>query len=523
MTSIKNHRIITTGVFVILVAAYLSGCITPDSAESNKAHLVIGTADPFFGFHPWIQSYDVSTLSINHNIFNTLVSLDNYFRIQPELAESWSNPDNLTWRFKIRHNIQFHNGYNLTIDDIKYSIDLILNNDTSVFKDLLTNVKEIKIQDNQTIDIITEKPCPILLNKLADIFIVSKKYHEEDNGKNPVGTGAYEYVNYTDDEELILESYDNYWHGQPDFTQVTFKLIKDSKSRKDALINHDIDIAESLSNMYYQNLSNTPGIILKMVTPPTVNYLGFDFREYNSSSFKEEKNPLADIRVRKALYHAINPEQIIEETCSDSLFATPATQFIPPLIFGYNPNISRLPYDLQRSRQLLNESGYNNGFDLIMDCPQEYYEHKEMCEVIHEQLSKIINITLNEIPLTKFFEKIITRNTSFYIIGWLSATGDGGEIFDYLIRSPDKESGIGTYNIGYYSNPNVDRIGEVISYTMSTKERLQLMQQGFQIAMDDIACIPLLSSKLIYGIADHINWDPNPGMLLNVEDMKLKK
>ena len=275
--------------------------------------------------------------------------------------------------------------------------------------------------------------------------------------------------------------------------------------------------------MYYQNLSKTPGIILKMVTPPTVNYLGFDFREYNSSSFKEEKNPLADIRVRKALYHAINPQQIIEETCSDSLFATPATQFVPPLIFGYNPNISRLPYDLQRSRQLLNESGYNNGFDLIMDCPQEYYEHKEMCEVIHEQLSKIINITLNEIPLTEFFEKIITRNTSFYIIGWLSATGDGGEIFDYLIRSPDKESGIGTYNIGYYSNPNVDRIGEVISYTMNTEERLQLMQQGFQIAMDDIACIPLLSSKLIYGIANHINWEPNPGMLLNVEDMKLKK
>ena len=522
MTTTNSHQNISKVLFIILLTTYLSGCITPDSAESNETHLVIGTADPFFGFHPWIQSYDVSTLSINHNIFNTLVSLDNYFRIQPELAESWSNPNNLTWRFKIRHDITFHNGYNLTIDDIKYSFDLILYNDTSVFQDLLINIKEIKIQDNYTIDIITEKPCPILLNKLADIFIVSKKYHEEDNGKKPVGTGAYKYINYTDKNELILESYGNYWNGQPDFTQITFRLIEDGKSRKDALINHEIDIAESISNMYYHNLSKTPGIILKMVTPPTVIYLGFDFREFNSSTFKDEKNPLADIRVRKALYHAINPEQIIEETCSDSMFATPATQFVTPLIFGYNPNISRLAYNLQRSRELLNESGYSNGFDLILDCPQEYYEHKEICEVIDEQLSKIINISLNEISLTEFFEKIITRNTSFYIIGWLTATGDGGEIYDYLIRSPDTESGIGTYNIGYYSNPNIDRIGEEISYTMNAEERLNLMQQGFQIAMDDIVCIPLISPKLIYGIADHIDWDPNPGMLLNVEDMKLK-
>ena len=86
------------------------------------------------------------------------------------------------------------------------------------------------------------------------------KEEDEDNGKKPVGTGAYKYVNYTDDEELILESYDNYWRDQPDFTQVTFRLIEDSKSRKDVLINHDIDIAQICITKTYLKLR---GLFLK--------------------------------------------------------------------------------------------------------------------------------------------------------------------------------------------------------------------------------------------------------------------
>jgi peptide/nickel transport system substrate-binding protein len=523
MTQKKLTKYIPYFMILLLIISLLNGCITTDNAQPNENIIMIGIADQFFGFYPWIESYDVSTLSINHNIFNSLVRFDNYFRVQPELAESWSNPNNLTWRFKIKDNITFHNGDNLTIDDVKYSIDLILNGNVSVLKDLLINVDKTIIQDNHTIDIITKKPCPILLNKLADIFIVSQQYQQETKDELPIGTGAYRYLNYSYNRNLTLERYDNYWRETPDFKEVTFTLIEDGKKRKDALVNQEIDIAESISNMYYQNLSNISEITLKMVTPPTVNYLGLDFREYDSPGFSKQKNPLSDIRVRKALYHAINTQEIINETCSHPRFATPATQYVTPLIFGYNPNISRLPFDLNQSRKLLNEAGYPTGFNLAMDCPQEYYEHKEICEVIQEQLSKIINITLNELPIEQFFEKLATRNTSFFIIGWLTATGDGGEIYDYLIRTVDKDAGIGTYNIGYYSNPEIDRIGEQITHTMDTQARLTLMQQGFQIAMNEIVCIPLLSTKLIYGIAQHIEWEPNPGMLLDVENMKLQK
>ncbi len=114
------------------------------------------------------------------------------------------------------------------------------------------------------------------------------------------------------------------------------------------------------------------------------------------------------------------------------------------------------------------------------------------------------------------------RNTSFLISGWIPATGDGGEIFDYLIRTVNISAGIGTYNVGYYSNPEVDRIGEEISYIIDPIERLNLMQQGFKIAMDDVACIPLFSLKSVHGTREDINWLPSLNMNIKIENIIYK-
>jgi peptide/nickel transport system substrate-binding protein len=251
-------------------------------------------------------------------------------------------------------------------------------------------------------------------------------------------------------------------------------------------------------------------------------YLSFDFREHNSTFSEDEINPLADIRVRKAIYHSINLDEIIERVFDGTIFCEPASQFVTPLIYGYNPEISRLDYDIDEARRLLNESGYPDGFDLVMDCPIEFFEHIKICEVIEEQLSKILNFSLNTIPVGEYFTKIIERNTSFYIIGWMAATGDGGEIYDYLIRSVDVEAGVGTYNAGFYSNPMVDVIGEEVTYIMDFEERLDLMQEGFKIALDDIAWIPLISPKLINGVADYVDWVPSANMNIRVENIRFK-
>jgi peptide/nickel transport system substrate-binding protein len=222
--------------------------------------------------------------------------------------------------------------------------------------------------------------------------------------------------------------------------------------------------------------------------------------------------------VRKALYHGINISEIIDTVLNGSNFAEPASQFVSPMIFGYNPTIERLPYDPEFAKSLMRNAGYEDGFELVLDCP-DVEDQVQICTLLQRQLSEIIDVKVNVLSIEAFYSKLTSRNSSCYIVGWHVATGDGGEIFDYMIRTVDEEAGIGTYNMGYYSNTEVDRRGENISHMLNSEERRDLMQEGFKIAMDDVAWIPLYIPTIIYCIRNDIAWDPTPNMMIAVEEI----
>jgi peptide/nickel transport system substrate-binding protein len=522
----KNNKFKSLVLILIFILSFssLSGCINSENKENNPGRdsVIIGIMDNIYGFQPWLESYDSNTMNINMNIFNSLVAFDQIFRTKPKLATSWNNPNNVTWRFYLRENVKFHNGYPFTSEDVKYTIDFIKGNETHVLRDLLITIKEVKIVDKYTVDIITEEPCPVLLNKLIDIPIVSKKYQEETTKRWPIGTGAYKLIEYVQDEYIKLESFDGYWDQPLDVKYVKFKIIKDEEEMKNASVSGEIDIASHLLSMYYDEIVNCSRLTVGRCVQPTVMYLGFDFRENNSAGFKDEKNPLSDVRVRKAIYQTINISYIIDNVLSGSEFAEPASQFVSPLIFGYNPNIERLPCDPESAKELMKEAGYENGFDLQLDCIKGIYNQERICEIVQSQLSDIINVTINFWSIEDHYMMMINRNTSFYFCGWLTGTGDGGEVYDYILRTVDQEKGIGTYNIGYYSNPEVDSIGENISHILDPNERLSLMQEGFRIAMEDVAWIPLYTPKCVVAIADYIAWAPRADFMIKVEEISFK-
>ena len=513
-------RLIALGI-ILLIAFELSGCLSIGENKNINTNyeLKIGIWGGPFGFQPWLESYDVNTMCINSNIFNSLVEFDNLFRINPALAESWNNPNNLTWRFQLRKNVKFHNGYNFTAEDVKYTIDIIQANNCSPLWELLSPVSDVVIIDNHTIDIITFKPCPILLNKLVDIYIVSKKYQKEINYKWPIGTGPYKLVQYIEDKNITFDRFDKYWSGKPAIKRVVMEILPEPEDRKNALIEGTIDIAEVHSD-YHSEIYYADGVDVKTISPPSVSYLGFDFREFNSSYKYSEKNPVFDVRVRKAIYHAIDIEYLIDEKMNG--FAGAASQFVSPLIFGYNPDIKRLSYNLDTARDLLNKSGYQNGFEIDLDC-YESNASQECCLELARMLSEInITVHLNPLSASELYHKLFVRNSSFYKVGWLTGSADGGEIFDFILRSVNESNNTGMYNYGYYSNPEVDSIGIRIGCTMNPQERLRLMHEGFKIAMEDVAWVPLYIPQSIYGCRDNIDWIPFPGMGFNIKDIKCK-
>ncbi len=513
---IKIISILFISIFLIF-----SGCITVSEIEKKdviRDEIIIGISYNVCGFHPWTESYDVDTMSINSNIFNSLIELNNDLRLTPALANYWSNPNNVTWRFFLREGVKFHNGYNFTADDVKYTIDLIRNDLSNDLMTLLLSVKEVNVIDEYTVDIITKYPNPILLNNLVDIYIVSKNYQEKSIEKWPIGTGAYMLVEYVESEYISMERFDDYWREQPDVKRVIFKMISDSEIKKNALLDGKIDVS-SINPSYYDDVQNISDLKLKTISTPTVFYLGFDCREYNSNGFGEDKNPLSDIKVRKAIYYAININNIIIEELNG--FADPASQFVSPYIFGYNPKIKRLNHNNDYAIQLMNEAGYNNGFNITLDC-WDSNDTKRLCNNIANQLSEIkINVSVNPLSLDKYYSTVPSRNSSFYIIGWMAATLDGGEIFDFLLRTVDDENGIGVCNYGYYSNSEVDEIGREILYTMDPWERQKLIHLGFKIAMDEVALIPLYSPQMNFAFFDFLNWNPRPDLHLKVEEFEI--
>ena len=133
-------------LFLLSIILIFSGCITVsenDKINSIKEELIIGISYEICGFYPWSTSYDVDTMSLNSNIFNSLIELNNDIRLTPSLATYWSNIDNLTWRFYLREGVKFHNGYDFTAEDVKYTIDSIRNDSSNDFMTLLISIKDV--------------------------------------------------------------------------------------------------------------------------------------------------------------------------------------------------------------------------------------------------------------------------------------------------------------------------------------------------------------------------------------------
>jgi len=520
---IKFKKIINFLVLFILTLNIflISGCINDSGYKDNRIdnEIVIGMINNISGFYPWMSIRDTTTLSVNVNLFNYLAEMDpKTYKYVPALAESWNNPDNVTWRFFLREGVKFHNGDIFTAEDVKFTIEYMKN--YSYYKEELESISEIEILNNYTIDIKTEKPYPMLLYKLGTLFIISKDYIKEIEDTNetwPIGTGAYKLSDYIPGDHITLERFDDYWKGQPEFKKVIFKKMNNSEELKNALINEEIDIVP-LSIDYVDEITNIEGLDIKSVQTPGVIYLSFDFRVNDSFGFKGSNNPVSDLKVRKAMYHAIDIDTIIEKYLNGS--ATPISQFITYHTFGYNPNINRLPYDLEIAKQLMKEAGYEDGFTIELDIPDSSKWLNISNEIANQLIEININVILNPNPQFEYYSKLYYRNTSCYIAGWNPI--DAESTIKLLLHTPDLEESIGIWNYGNYSNHEVDRLCEIMCYTMITDERKEYLQQIFEIAAADVAWIPLFSNKAFYGTIDDIIWKPRPSLFIWVEEISFK-
>ncbi|MBW1690339.1 MAG: hypothetical protein DRG87_10505 [Deltaproteobacteria bacterium] len=448
-----------------------------------------------------------SNLSVMANFFDGLMQRKApKGELSPALALRYEHPDLLTWKFYLRKGVTFHNGNPFTAADVKFSFERLSNPDVSEFINTGKSIAAIDIIDDYTVVIKTKDPIPWFANNMHQIYIMDKESSEaRDPGElevKPIGTGAYKLVEWVKGSYLKMAANEDYWEGPPPIKNVELRPITESSTRFAALVSGQVELVSGVPVELYQKVIQNPK--LDVVSRPAR-------RSIFLALGNKQETPWADIRVRKAMYMAINEDEIIEKIMRGH--AAPAAQVPDPPTIGYNPGISRLPYNPEKAKELLGEAGYGNGFEITLSGPNDrYVQDEKIAEAVAKYLAKVgIKATLDVKPKSIFFPQVARGELDFYLIGWFDGAFDMGRTYFKLAHSRGEE--FGGLNGTNYSDPTIDNLLESTAGIVNPPDRKKVLQDLNKIAMvDKIVWIPLHYQQDIYAVqkGKGITFHPRP-------------
>lgn len=489
-------------VLLALALAASAGVLTAAPACAQEFRLALSSPpssmDPhFYNLFP--------NLNVSDHIFETLVVMNEDSHVVPGLAQSWSMINNLTWEFKLRPGVKFHDGSDLTTEDIVWSIDRTSTIVGSPGKfDVYTKaIINKKIIDATTIRFTTKEPYPLLLADLTSIYIVSKKAtrglssDDFSSGRGMVGTGPYKFVHFARDDRLELERNEAYWGKKPAWSKVTLRFIPNGATRIAALLSGDVQAIENVPTPDLARIRTDPAISMYTKTSHRLIYLFPDTSREKSPFLTDrdgkplDKNPLQDVRVRTAMSMAINREAIRDRVMEG--LSEPTGNLVSTRLFGFNPALSVMKYDPEGAKKLLAEAGYPNGFGLTLHTPNNRYVNDEkIAQTIAQMLARIGILTkVDSMPMSIYATRGAKREFSIGLLGWGAQTGEASSPLRALAACDNSAKGMGVTNWLKYCNPKMDAILFQALNTVDDAPRLKLLQDASAMVVNDGGIIPL--------------------------------
>jgi peptide/nickel transport system substrate-binding protein len=455
------------------------------------------------------------TLSWLGQIYEPLVGRNAKLELEPALATKWEQTDPLTWRFTLRPGVKFHNGESFTADDVAFTIDRVKMEGSDMAYTVGT-VKEVKKIDDLTVDMILSKPNPILPYQITSTYMMSKSWAEANNAGKPAsvkqkienfastntnGTGPFKIKSRQAGVRTVFEPHAGWW-GKPEhnLTEVVFTPIQADATRVAALLSGEVDMVYPVPQQDVERVKSTGKHDVIQGAELRTIFLNMDqHRDELLDSNIKGKNPLKDLRVRKAIYQAIDIQAIKDRIMGGT--SNIAGIMVAPGIVGYDAKLdTRYPFDLAASKKLLEEAGYKDGFEMGMDCPNDRYVNDErICQAVVGMLARAgVKVNLLAQTRSKYFEKILSRNTTFSLLGWQPLSYDAHSTLQETSYTPSGKSG--TYNVGNYSNPKLDQLTDAIEVEVDPGKRQALISEALALEKADIAHIPLHQAALSWGV-----------------------
>lgn len=459
-------------------------------------------------------------LSVTNNVYEPLVARDQNLKLVPGLATSWKQTSPSVWRFELRKGVKFHDGAPFTADDVLFTFARA-SGEGSDMKSYTNDVKDVRKVNDFTVDIETKGPFPILPDVLSLLFIMNKKWAEDNQATRPVdrrkgvenaasfranGTGPFRLRERQPNVKTSFVRNGSYWGKiEGNVVNVEYTPIGNDSTRVAALLSGQVDVIEPvpLQDVARINASGKS----KVMQGPELRtiFLGMDQKrdELLYSSVKG-KNPFKDKRVRQAFYQAIDINGIQRTVMRGA--SKPMALMVGPGINGFdNAMNNRLPYDPDAAKKLLADAGYPNGFEVALNCPNDRYVNDgAICQAVAANLARIgVKINLQAETKGTYFPKILRRDTSFYMLGWTPGTYDAHNALNALMRCVD-DKGSGQFNLGAYCNPKVDELTVQIQSETDKAKRDALIKEAFKLHSDDIGHLPLHQQALAWGVANNV-------------------
>ena len=477
-------------------------CLIAAAAPALAQNLVLGTKlelntlDPhFFAAFPTGSSHEY--------LYDKLVVLDQKLKLKPALAESWKLVDDLTWEFRLRKGVTFHDGSPFTADDVLFTIERVPNvpNSPNSFSQFTRGIEKATKVDDHTVVLRTKAPNPMLPNDLTNVFVVSAKVArgattaDFNSGKAAVGTGPYKLVEWVNGERLVVERNDRYWGPKPHWARVTEKVIAKDPTRLAALLSGQVDAIDAVPIADLERLRKEGRFGLYRGAAALVHYVALDSAR-DVSPFVTAKdgkplasNPLKDPRVRKALSLGLNRDLLVKRVMEGSGIA--ASQLLSAEFPGASKSLKPDPHDVAKAQALLREAGWGEGFRIVLHATADRYPNDAaVAQAIAQMWTRLgLKAEVETLPGAVFFTRASKQEFSAFAAQY--GAEEAANSLRALVATSIPAKGFGTANRTRYTNPVVDSLLEESLVTMDDELRQAKLERAINFAMADQPLVPV--------------------------------
>lgn len=436
---------------------------------------------------------DTATSNATSQIFERLTDYAADGSVYGLLATEFSALDELTWEFKLREGVKFHDGSDFTANDVKASIERLISPDTASPRAFILNmVEEVVIVNDHTVHIKTNipfAPLPAHLAHNAGSIIPAASIEEEDNGgktisENPIGTGPFKLTTWDRGAEIKMERNEDYWGEKTKLDTLSFVVVPEDATRIAMLETGeanavlvgapDVQRVEAMSQLDTVRIHGT-----------RMDYLGFNMN----------KAPYDNMKVRQAIAMAVNKDDIVYGILDGQ--GVPAVGPLAPTVNGNYQGLTPIPFDVDGAKELLAEAGFENGFSTTIFVNEGNKARADIAELVQHQLGQIgITVDIRIVEWGAFLEQTAAGEHELFILGWTTVTGDADYGLYALFHSTQHGS---PGNRSFYSNDRVDELLDFARSEADQAKRNDAYKEISEILVEEAPMVYLQHPDFVYG------------------------